>query len=436
MADKIPMNPDKILAKPDKNLKIQLEGLFSDLEETTTNGESASVPVNQEQQNPTPQLEGLFSSPPPLVKAITPPATSTNKAKSPEQPPVKVKSQPESQLSRFLETKVTEKSGVDTATRISTEERLLQLLKSTDVGHRRRAVQRLTQIQSKWSIDPLLQAAADSDAEVATLALAALLQLDDVAKRRVLAMAQHPLAPLLHQGSEAYLSHLLGQSFVYIPYGSFLMGSHPATDELANPNEQPQHVIHLTGYWISRYPVTEARYRAFATEANHPLPDNNHQQAADDYPMVDVTWYDALAYCHWLSQRSGLRVTLPSEAEWEKAARGTDGRRYPWGNQQPTSELCNLQHSTPVGQYSPQGDSPHGCADMVGNVWEWTRSVYKPYPYNPRDGRENMDIKDSRVIRGLTSNNAKRFTRCAFRYSLMPQLHLGHLGFRVIVSPS
>ena len=96
-----------------------------------------------------------------------------------------------------------------------------------------------------------------------------------------------------------------------------------------------------------------------------------------------------------------------------------------------TPALCNFDRATPAGHYSPKGDSPYGCADMAGNVWEWTRSIYKPYPYDNRDGREELQADDARVIRGLTFNNPEQFTRCAFRYSLNPILHLRTLGFRV-----
>jgi formylglycine-generating enzyme required for sulfatase activity len=149
--------------------------------------------------------------------------------------------------------------------------------------------------------------------------------------------------------------------------------------------------------------------------------------------VVDLAWAEALAYCDWLAGQTGLPICLPSEAEWEKAARGGDGRRYPWGNQPPTPELCNFHRPTPAGRYSPQGDSPYGCADMAGNVWEWTRSLEQPYPYQPGDGREDLAGDGARIVRGLSFNNEERFTRCAFRHSLPPMLHLTTLGFRVVV---
>ncbi len=311
---------------------------------------------------------------------------------------------------------------------------VVTLLTSRNPTERSRAVQNLTQLQSEWAIDPLLYAAADTDENVARQALEGLLWLGKAVNERLLALAEQPENPL-HKGGTLYLSYLVGQPFVHVPTGAFLMGSDPATDPLAEENEQPQHQLRLPGYWISRYPVTAQQYQDFLRESSYRPRHNGRTYGEPDYPAVDITWFDALAYCDWLTRRSGLPVSLPSEAEWEKAARGLDGRRYPWGSQPPTEDLCSLTHSTPVGQYSPQGDSPFGCADMVGNVWEWTRSAYEIYPYDPADGRESLTGEEARVVKGLTFNNAERYTRCAYRYRLKPILHLQVLGFRVVVAP-
>jgi formylglycine-generating enzyme required for sulfatase activity len=167
---------------------------------------------------------------------------------------------------------------------------------------------------------------------------------------------------------------------------------------------------------------------------------------------VWVTWYDALAFCRWLGQRAGIGLTLPSEAEWEKAARGDDGRIYPWGDEPPNDARCSFgkpfrstTSTTPVGQYSPQGDSPYGCADMASNVWEWTRSLWgtdfkKPefgYPYDPGDGRENLEAESGvlRVLRGGAFYNGAGLVCCAYRDMCDPYGRYGDYGFRVVASP-
>ena len=151
-----------------------------------------------------------------------------------------------------------------------------------------------------------------------------------------------------------------------------------------------------------------------------------------------------MEYCRWLNQilkseivNRKLEIRLPTEAEWEKAARGTDGREYPWGNTFDKNK-CNTDEggkggTTPVGLYSLQGDSPYGCADMSGNVWEWCHSLYKPYPYKASDGREGEKVSSARVLRGGSFIGGVRDARCAFRYVIVGALY--GRGFRVVASP-
>jgi len=238
---------------------------------------------------------------------------------------------------------------------------------------------------------------------------------------------------------------------ILIPAGEFLMGSDPGRDKDASESEQPQHTLYLPDYYIARTPVTNAQYAAFVHATGHDLPEHwksrKPPEGKGDHPMVHVSWEDAVAYCAWLSQVTGKPYRLPSEAEWEKAARGTDGRIYPWGDEPPDEGRCNsdkVRATTPVGRYSPQGDSPYGCADMAGNVWEWTRSllgkeVLKPdfrYPYSPGDGREDLKASADilRVVRGGSWFDGWWFARCACRVGFIPGDLVPNVGIRVVAS--
>ncbi len=237
---------------------------------------------------------------------------------------------------------------------------------------------------------------------------------------------------------------------VSIPAGAFLMGSPAAEVEQgpAEENETPQHTVNLAAYEIGRYPVTNQEYSAFVEATGHASP--KHWESGQfpddlaDHPVIRVTWNDAVAYCRWLSEATGQAYRLPTEGEWERAARGTDGRRYPWGDDF-DQERCNTKEAgvgttTPVGQYSPAGDSPAGCADMAGNVWEWCSTVWqeKAYPFQVQDewSEKYRNQGSSRVLRGGSFVADKEAARAAFRDGFDRNSRGRRYGFRVVVAPS
>jgi hypothetical protein len=227
---------------------------------------------------------------------------------------------------------------------------------------------------------------------------------------------------------------------VKVPAGSFQMGSDPEKDKYVRDNEQPQHSMYLSTFYIARYPITVAQWRAWVEQSGHKINDQNSLGGADNHPVRYVSWNEVLSY----AQSTGM--TLPSEAEWEKAARGIDGRIYPWGDiwdsrRANTVEYLTVEprhkgaETTPVGKFSPAGDSPYGCADMVGNVWELTRSLYRPYPYDTTDGREDFEQEGVPALRGGSFYDRDALARCASRGGPDPSHGNRDYGFRCVVSP-
>jgi formylglycine-generating enzyme required for sulfatase activity len=235
----------------------------------------------------------------------------------------------------------------------------------------------------------------------------------------------------------------LDLDLVHVPAGEFTMGAENWSDL-----ERPKHKVVLSEFWMGRYLVTVAQYAVFIKNSGYKAGPGQIEYLLGNaaYPVVNVSWYDAMAFCRWMQETvlvemGRYQASLPTEAEWEKAARGTDGREYPWGNQQPDESLCNCNHKpgvrspelTPVGHYSPRGDSPYGCADMAGNVWEWTHSLFKPYPYFAGDGREVEQVEGERVVRGGSFYNFSSFMRCSYRTGNDPSRSYTTRGFRVCV---
>lgn len=222
-----------------------------------------------------------------------------------------------------------------------------------------------------------------------------------------------------------------GKDMLHVPAGEFLYGD-------------SRQKLSLPEFWIDRTPVTNAEFTRFVqatgyrtlaerigigyactrgmwedtpgADWRHPGGPQTDILSKVDHPVVQVSWYDAVAYARWAGKR------LPTEQEWEKAARGTDGREYPWGNQEPTRQLCNLDRhergTTPVGKYSPQGDSPYGCVDMAGNVWEWTASDHE---------------SGSKILRGGGWTHPAVHARLAARSPHHPDDRYDTDGFRCVV---
>ena len=186
---------------------------------------------------------------------------------------------------------------------------------------------------------------------------------------------------------------------VYVPAGTFTMGDTHGDGEA---DERPAQRLTVPAFWLDRTEVTHAQFAAFAKfvrDSGQAREDRwGMEQGKDQHPVVNIPWRVAVAYCRWAGKR------LPTEAEWEYAARGTDGRKYPWGNAWDDGRARfggsrGGQGAVPVGSY-PTSISPFGALDMAGNVWEWVSTLYGPYPYLSRDGRERSSTQGRHVVRG------------------------------------
>ena len=231
-----------------------------------------------------------------------------------------------------------------------------------------------------------------------------------------------------------------GAELVFIPAGEFTMGSNDYADE------KPVHKVYLDSYYIAKTPVTVKQYLAFCAATGHAkssAPDFNANWSKEAHPIVNVSWNDAVAYCAWVSRESGLKVSLPTEAQWEKAARGKDGRKFPWGN---TFDGSRLQHSTAklgdaggtaaVGSF-PDGASSYGVLAMAGNVFQWCADYYGEtyYASSPKTNPPGSGSGSARVLRGGSwDGDDEGDFRCAFRGGDAPDLRATGIGFRCVVS--
>ena len=258
------------------------------------------------------------------------------------------------------------------------------------------------------------------------------------------------------------------EGMVLIPAGEFLMGSLDS-DHSAEADEKPQRVVQLSAFYIDQFEVSNIEYKRFIDATQYPAPptwdDDQYEAGADFYPVANITWWDALAYARWVGKR------LPTEEEWEKAARGPDGRRFPWGNEFDES-LANAGGGyAPINSYL-EGASVYGVFNIAGNVAEWTATVYEPYPLleallpsdfggtaaenaagrrtgerprsSPSPGRapdaddprlnflsvEELTDRRARVYRGGSVNNFTMFLRTANREKASPGERWYNVGFR------
>jgi formylglycine-generating enzyme required for sulfatase activity len=233
-----------------------------------------------------------------------------------------------------------------------------------------------------------------------------------------------------------------GIIMVHIPAGEFTMGSNDYDDE------KPLHTIYLDGYWIGKYEVTFAQYDKYCEDVKKAKPDDEGW-GRGKRPVINVSWDDAKAYCDWLSTEKNLTFKLPTEAQWEKAARGTASIKYPWGDNEPYYKgkwYANyaahdswekrgedgFEFTAPVGSY-PQGASPYGLLDMAGNVWEWCYDLYGDdyYKNSPKENPTGPESGSLRVVRGGGWADDARGLRCAYRLFDGPSFRDSNPGFRL-----
>lgn len=222
-------------------------------------------------------------------------------------------------------------------------------------------------------------------------------------------------------GGDIRISETDTMEMVYIPAGEFMMGS-TVEDLNRDEDEEPSHTVYLEAYWIDKTEVTNAMFGMCIASKNCQPPAQSKYYQVEVYanhPIIGVSWEQANAYCAWAGRR------LPTEAEWEKAARGMDGRMYPWGNDLPNADLANFNQmfdeTQPVGSY-PKGASPYGVLDMAGNAWEWVADGYSPdfYSTSPFENPLNESPINQRVLRGGNWNSNVEGIRSANRFWAFP----------------
>ena len=269
------------------------------------------------------------------------------------------------------------------------------------------------------------------------------------------------LTPVTHNIDwKPVIQNIDGMEMVLVPAGCFVMGT--TQSEFAKivtkcvlngdskedcegqfSDELPAHQICFDDpYWIGRFEVTNAQYQQCVNAGACASPEDSYSTVfyEPERPVIGVDWFNAQRYTMWLSEKTGEEFRLPTEAEWEYAARGPDSLVYPWGNTFVADNLVyegnSAKQTRPVGS-KPEGTSWVGASDVSGNVWEWTNTIYRNYPYTAYDGRENMDTANAwRILRGGSWGDNSNTTRAAYRFGVNVYAKLGHVGFRVALYPS
>jgi formylglycine-generating enzyme required for sulfatase activity len=227
---------------------------------------------------------------------------------------------------------------------------------------------------------------------------------------------------------------------VFVPAGEFMMGSTPEEVlRLADLDEFPQRRVFVDDFYIDVHEVTNAQYKVFVDSTGIEAPprwlNGDYGIGEDGFPVISITWDEAVAYAKFVGKR------LPTEAEWEKAARGTDGRTFPWGENFDRALTNNGDRLLPIMTY-PAGVSPYGCFDMAGNAAEWVDGWYAAYERGPDDlvpkgvpDRNELFSKERRVYRGGSWNTFSKYLRCANRESTPPDKRWVYVGFRCAMDP-
>lgn len=258
---------------------------------------------------------------------------------------------------------------------------------------------------------------------------------------RALGRLCQQILPAAKRGPAAgdlWVEPVTGIRLVYVPAGRFAMGRADGAE-----NEQPVHWVRLSAFWLGETTVTNRQYGLFmaATKHREPMFWRDEKFSDPEQPVVGIDWDDARAFCAWLSEVAKVEASLPSEAQWEYAARGTDGRPYPWGWEPPDETRAFFGQGSDgavhVGSY-PAGRGPFGALDQAGNVWEWCEDVWNDQAYQRAEQHEpvNRDQGDQecRVVRGGSYWNQARSLAVAARNWYGSQVRHDSHGFRVVVT--